>query len=101
MSALDLDAKISEGFRARLEAQRKTFRNDRQREYRHRFCVLGYSLLMREGHYDWYKLPSTKLEEDRCVEDPTGWYRKHRIPPEVKKGMRRTGRLHDLGGIHK
>ena len=89
MSALDLDAKIAAGFRARLEAQRKDFKRDAQREYRHRFLVLGYVLRRIEGHWDWYLLPHTYQEHDRFRECPSEWWRAHRITPEIKKSLRR------------
>jgi hypothetical protein len=84
--SLDLDAKIQADFRARLEAQRKEFKRDAQREYRHRFYVLGYSLRKIDGHWDWYKpLP----DGITFVDDVATWYRQNRIPPELKKALRK------------
>jgi hypothetical protein len=86
MSGLDLDAKIALGFRARLEAQRKTFKCDRQREYRHRFLRLGYVQRKIDGHWDWYKpLPNGII----FVDDVAAWYRLNRITPEQKKALRK------------
>jgi hypothetical protein len=48
--------------------------------------VLGYSLRKIEGHWDWYKpLP----DGITFVDDVATWYRQNRIPPELKKALRK------------